>query len=66
MYDIVDQLTAPPVGLDAGPLRRAARNRLSLRRGGRIMGGGGASRIISGAILPSLETIAATFVRLNA
>ncbi len=65
MYDIVDQLTAPPVGLDAGPLRRAARNAFPFVVVGALWEAVAHLGLFPAQFFPSLETIAATFVRLT-
>ncbi|MFZ3338075.1 MAG: hypothetical protein WA199_19320, partial [Xanthobacteraceae bacterium] len=65
MYDTVDQLAPAPPSLDAGPLRRAARNAFPFVVVGAVWEAVAHLELFPAQFFPALETIAATFVRLT-
>jgi ABC-type nitrate/sulfonate/bicarbonate transport system permease component len=65
MYDVVDQLASPPLRVDAGPLRRATRNAFPFVVVGALWEAVAHLGPFPAQFFPSLETVAATFVRLT-
>lgn len=65
MYDVVDQLAPPPLRVDAGPFRRAARNAFPFVVVGALWEAVAHLGPFPAQFFPSLETIAATFMRLT-
>ena len=65
MSDVVDQFAPAPLGLDAGPLRRAARNAFPFVVVGAAWEAVAHFGPFPAQFFPSLETIGATFVQLT-
>ncbi len=65
MYDAVDQLAPAPLGADAGPFRRAARNAFPFAVVGALWEAVAHLGLFPAQFFPSLEAIVATFVRLT-
>ena len=65
MHDILDNLTPAPLGVDVGPFRRAARNAFPFVVVGAMWEAVAHFGLFPAQFFPSLETVAATFVRLT-
>jgi len=65
MHDVVDHLAPPQLGVDAGLFRRAARNGLPFVVVGALWEAVAHLGLFPAQFFPSLETVAATFVRLT-
>ncbi len=65
MYDVVDQRAPAPLRVDAGLLRRAARNAFPFLVVGALWETVAHLGLFPAQFFPSLETIASTFVRLT-
>src|SRR5579863_5029146 len=65
MHDVVDNLAPALLGGDAGPFRRAARNAFPFVVVGAVWEAVAHSGLFPAQFFPSLETVAATFVRLT-
>jgi NitT/TauT family transport system permease protein len=67
MHDLVERtiIAAAPVGVDAGPLRRAARNAFSFIVVGALWEAVAHLGLFPPRLFPSLETIATAFLRLT-
>jgi len=65
MYDVVDTLAPADLSVDAGPIRRAARNALPFVVVGAAWEAVAHLKLFPAQFFPSLEAIAAVFVRLT-
>src|SRR5579862_1865870 len=65
MHDVVDSLAPALLGGDAGPFRRAARNAFPFVVVGAMWEAVAHLGLFPAQFFPSLETVAATFVRLT-
>lgn len=65
MHDVIDHLAPAPLGVDAGPFRSAVRNAFPFVVVGALWEAVAHLGLFPAQFFPSLETIAATFVRLT-